>query len=255
MSTKRWFSIDKIDNQTFVISEKKHWEETNCYLLIGDEKAVLIDTGLGVANMRDVVEKLTDKEVFVLTTHVHWDHIGSHALFDYFGVHELEKTWINGHFPLPLDVVKKNLGQGNTQFPDGFDVNAYQIFEGEPNFTYQDGDEIDLGNRKIKVIHTPGHSPGHCCFYEKGKYLYTGDLVYEGKLDAYYPTTDSFDFLNSIKKIQNLDFKRVLPGHYDFNLDREIVDDIYQAFLDLEKENILGIKNGIYDFGDFSIHI
>ena len=46
-----------------------------------------------------------------------------------------------------------------------------------------DEDCIDLGNRKLVVIHTPGHSPGHCCFYEADrKYLYSGDLIYSGCL-------------------------------------------------------------------------
>ena len=47
-----WFTVDRIDPQTFVISEYRHWEETHCYLLCGQKKAILIDTGLGVSNIR-----------------------------------------------------------------------------------------------------------------------------------------------------------------------------------------------------------
>lgn len=54
-----------------------------CYLLCGIEKAVLIDTGLGVANIKTVVDSLTTLPVMVITTHVHWDHIGGHRYFDY----------------------------------------------------------------------------------------------------------------------------------------------------------------------------
>ena len=54
---KDWFSVEKIDVNTFVISEYKHWEETHCYLLIGTKFAVLIDTGLGVANIKCAVKK------------------------------------------------------------------------------------------------------------------------------------------------------------------------------------------------------
>lgn len=49
---KEWFSVEKIDNDTFAISEYGHWEETHCYLLCGAKNAVLIDTGLGIANFR-----------------------------------------------------------------------------------------------------------------------------------------------------------------------------------------------------------
>ncbi len=46
-----WFTIDKIDNETIIISEYRHWEETHCYLLNGKEKSLLIDTGLGISNI------------------------------------------------------------------------------------------------------------------------------------------------------------------------------------------------------------
>ena len=49
---KDWFTVEKIDNNTFAISEYKHWEETHCYLLCGNVKAILIDTGLGVENIK-----------------------------------------------------------------------------------------------------------------------------------------------------------------------------------------------------------
>ena len=53
-----WFTIEKIDNKTFSISEYKHWEESHSYLLIGANKSLLIDTGLGVSNIKAEVDKL-----------------------------------------------------------------------------------------------------------------------------------------------------------------------------------------------------
>ena len=82
MNIKSWFSVEKIDSDTFAISEYKHWEETHCYLLCGTEKAVFIDTGLGVGNIREIVDSLTSLPVTVMTTHVHWDHIGAHRYFE-----------------------------------------------------------------------------------------------------------------------------------------------------------------------------
>lgn len=73
-----WFTIEKIDEKTIAISEYKHWYQLHSYLVIGSERACLIDTGLGVENIRKVVESLTDLPILVTTTHVHWDHIGSH---------------------------------------------------------------------------------------------------------------------------------------------------------------------------------
>ena len=61
-----WFHIEKIDNETFAISEYGHWEEPHCYLLLGTERAVLIDTGLGVANIKSVVNSITFLPVLVI---------------------------------------------------------------------------------------------------------------------------------------------------------------------------------------------
>ncbi len=79
-----WFTINQIDDSTYAISEYKHWEETHCYLLIGQESGILIDTGLGVSNIHDVVKYLTDKPIAAVATHIHWDHIGGHQYFPIF---------------------------------------------------------------------------------------------------------------------------------------------------------------------------
>ncbi len=71
-----WFTVEIIDPNTFAISEYQHWEQTHCYLLLGTQKALLIDSGLGVQNISTVVHRLTNQSVLLATTHAHWDHIG-----------------------------------------------------------------------------------------------------------------------------------------------------------------------------------
>lgn len=119
-----WFTIEQIDRDTFSISEYKHWEETHCYLLCGEKYAILIDTGLGVSNIRKIVDSLTKLPVMTVTTHVHWDHIGGHKYFDNIAVHEAEKDWLSVRFPIPLQVVKNNLTRIPCDFPRDFDINA-----------------------------------------------------------------------------------------------------------------------------------
>lgn len=253
---ENWFTIDKIDRDTFAISEYKHWEETHCYLLCGTEKAVLIDTGLGVANIKEVVDSLTALPVMVISTHVHWDHIGGHKYFDNIAVYEAEKDWLSVQFPISLQEVKKNLLGRPCAFPADFIIDDYQIFQGVPQAVLQDGDCIDLGNRRLTVVHTPGHSPGHCCFYEpKRGYLYSGDLIYSGCLDAFYPTTDPRQFFQSVKKVQALEVNRVLPAHHQLNISVHIIDEIERAFGTLERTGQLNQGNGIFAFGSFQIHI
>ncbi len=61
-----WFTIDKIDENTYIISEYRHWEETHCYLLNGNTRSLLIDTGLGISNIYEEVLKLTDKPIMAV---------------------------------------------------------------------------------------------------------------------------------------------------------------------------------------------
>lgn len=251
-----WFTVEALDNDTFAISEYKHWEETHCYLVLGTTRAVLIDTGLGISNIRKAVDALTCLPVFVLNTHVHWDHIGGHQYFEYIAVHEAEQAWLSVQFPMPLDAVKHNLMCQPCDFPKDFKSDNYKIYQGVPKQLLRDGAIIDLGNRQLEVIHTPGHSPGHCCFYEtERKYLYSGDLIYKGCLDAFYPTTDPMQFWQSVQKIQNLDMHRILPGHHQLEIPVNMIDRVEQAFFQLAKNKQLEQGNGIFQFDGFQIHI
>jgi len=251
-----WFTVEELSKDTFVISEYKHWEKTHCYLLSGNTTALLIDTGLGVSNIRQVVEQLTSLPILVVTTHVHWDHIGGHGLFQDIAVHEAEKNWLSGHFPLPLADVKRNLTRTSCIFPTEFHLENYQIYQGKATRLLRNGDHIDLGGRILTVIHTPGHSPGHCCFYEEErKTLFSGDLIYRGCLDAFYPTTDPQQFYQSVQKIAVLDIRRIFPGHHTLNILPSIIPQIVDAFQKLDKSGVLIHGNGYFDFGQFQIHI
>ena len=253
---ENWFTVETIDTDTYAISEYKHWEETHCYLLCGTESAVLIDTGLGVANIREAVDCLTSLPVTVITTHVHWDHIGGHKYFENIAVHEAERDWLSVRFPLPLDAVKSNLTRDPCDFPDDFNIDNYQIFQGTPQRILRDGDYLDLGNRVLEVIHTPGHSPGHCCIYEPDrKHLYSGDLVYRGCLDVFYPTTDPQRLFQSVRKIQSLEIGRIMPGHHQLSVPVDLTDRIEAGFGKLEREGNLKQGKGVFDFGDFQIHL
>lgn len=256
MNMKNWFTIERIDSDTFAISEYKHWEETHCYLLCGKEKAVLIDTGLGIGNIREAVDSLTSLPVMVMTTHVHWDHIGGHGYFGNIAVHETEKDWLSVRFPIPLQMVKNNLTCRPCELPEDFSIDDYQIFHGTPKKVFREGDCMDLGDRALKVIHTPGHSPGHCCFYEPDrKYLYSGDLIYRGCLDAFYPTTDPQQFFQSVRKVRALSVRRILPGHHQLYVPVTMIGTIEKGFEGLSNEGKLAQGNGIFEFGEFQIHI
>ena len=250
---KDWFTIDQVDESTYSISEYHHWEETHCYLLIGSERALLIDTGLGVYNIYEQVRRLTDKPVTAVATHIHWDHIGGHKYFPEFYAHEAELDWLNGKFPLPLQAVK-NMMADRCELPEDFCFDGYAIFQGKPGRLLDDGDTIDLGGRTIQVLHTPGHSPGHLCFWEDEKgYLYSGDLVYEGTLFANYPSTDPQSYLTSLEKIADLPIKQLFPGHHSLDVRPELVIQMRDAFGELNEDSKLCHGSGTHNFGDWAI--
>lgn len=248
-----WFTIDKIDKDTYIISEYHHWEETHCYLLNGCGRSLLIDTGLGICNIYEEVRKLTDNPVTAVATHIHWDHIGGHKYFPDFYAHSEELDWLNGKFPLSKDTIR-NMVIDRCDLPDGFDVNSYEMFQGMPTRVLTDEDIIDIGSREIEVIHTPGHSPGHLCFYErKTGYLFTGDLVYKDVLFAYYPSTDPEAYLLSLEKIADLPVQKVFPAHHSLDIQPEILIRMREAFRKLKADGKLHHGSGKFDYGDWGL--
>lgn len=248
-----WFTIDEIDNETYIISEYRHWEETHCYLLNGSSRSLLIDTGLGICNIHDEVIKLTDKPVTAAATHIHWDHIGGHKYFPDFCANSEELDWLNGKFPLSAEAIKRMVTDCR-ELPDEYDVNGYMIFQGTPARVLTDHDTIDIGGRSIEILHTPGHSPGHMCFWEKERgYLFTGDLVYKGTLFACYPSTDPDAYLASLEKIAALPVQRVFPAHHSLDIYPEIIVRMRGAFRELKSDGKLCHGGGSFDYGDWGV--
>lgn len=248
-----WFTIDQIEKETYIISEYRHWEETHCYLLNGSERSLLIDTGPGIGNIYEEVIKLTDKPVTAVATHVHWDHIGGHKYFPDFYAHNEELKWLNGDFPLSMKQVR-DMVIDRCDLPEGYDVTTYEFFQGIPTRVLGDGDVIDLGDRLIQVWHTPGHSPGHMCFFERERgYLFTGDLVYKDTLFAYYPSTDPVAYLSSLNKVAALPVTRVFPGHHTLHINPEILVRMRDALEQLKTEGKLHHGSGTFEYGDWGI--
>ncbi len=137
---------------------------------------------------------------FIINTHAHIDHVGGNDFFNYAQVycHEFE-----------ADAMKSGAFYGTTQF----------IGSGSPkrvDHFLKNGDKIDLGETKLDVIHTPGHSPGSICLYEKNQEaLFSGDTLFPdgnvGRTDLVGGSME--DLISSLKKLNNLDFEILFPGH------------------------------------------
>jgi len=248
-----WFTIDEVDKETYIISEYRHWEESHSYLLNGSDYSLLIDTGLGICNIYDQIEKLTDKPIIAIATHIHWDHVGGHRYFPNFYAHENELNWLSGEFPLTIDQIR-DMVVDRCDLPDGFDVKNYEFFQGTPTKVLRNNEMINIGDRIIQIVHTPGHSPGHMCFWEKETgYLFTGDLVYKDTLFAYFPSTSPEEYLRSLEKVSRLPVKRVFPGHHTLNIQPEILVGMRDAFRQLKANGSLCHGSGTFEYGDWAV--
>ncbi|GAA0378547.1 MBL fold metallo-hydrolase [Bacillus horti] len=253
-----WFTVQKIDSNTYAISEYGHWEKVHSFLLLGTEKAVLIDTGLGIDSIKRITDQLTTLPIDVITTHVHADHIGSHGEFERIYVHEGDKDWlVNGIKGLSIEQIRKDVSRDITwPTPESFDPETYHPFQGEPTGLLIDGDILDLGDRKLKIYHTPGHSPGHISIFdETNGYLFTGDLLYdETPIYAFYPSTNPVDLVNSLERISEIpNVTMVYGSHNTLGLQPDILAEVKAAVTYLREHELTRFGTGIHTFNGFSV--
>lgn len=253
-----WFAVNQIDNTTFAISEYGHWEKVHSYLLIGEEKAALIDTGLGIDNIKRITDQLTNLPIIVLTTHVHWDHIGSHGEFKNIYVHKDEEDWlVNGIKKLSIEQIRKDVSRDITiPTPETFNPDTYKPFQGNPTGLLNDGDEIEIGNRTLTIYHTPGHSPGHISIFDNCRgYLFTGDLLYdETPVYAFFPTTNPLELVQSLKKISDIpNVTKIFGGHNTIGLNASLLQEVKKAVEKLKETDRIRFGTGIHKFKGFSV--
>ena len=166
ISLNEQYVAEKIADNTYKIDESG---VANCYLLIGADRALLIDTGCGAGNLKAAVSKLTDKPLTVAVTHRHPDHAGGAWQFGAYYVHEADKKTVYGIMSLPL-VSRKMLKIMGAGIDRTIKRKHCKIL------TMKDGHYFDLGNRRILVKSVPGHTRGSVLFLdEKEKLMFTGD--------------------------------------------------------------------------------
>ncbi len=183
--------------------------ESNVYLIRGG-KIALIDTGTGFyinELVKDLRKEVDLEEIdYIILTHEHFDHCG--------GVKELKEmsnAKIMAH-EKASEVLEKGLSWSASFF------NAVQPIT-KVDKKLVDGDIIDLGDIKLHVLYTPGHSKGSICLYEEeSKSLFSGDTIFShggiGRTDFFGGS--SSELAESIRKIKKLPIRNLYPGHGDY---------------------------------------
>ncbi|MCZ6674387.1 MAG: MBL fold metallo-hydrolase [Verrucomicrobia bacterium] len=254
-----WFTIDTIDESTFAFSEYGQWMKVHSYLFVGKEKAVLVDTGLGVGNIRTLVNAITQLPIELVTTHAHWDHTGGHQLFDNFSAHILERDWIEGGFERYSKEIAGYLVKEpfTKPPPNDFDLSKYRPYEHKVKRLHKDGDILDIGDRQLEIIHTPGHSPGHVAVYEEASgYLVTADLLYKGVLLAGLQFSNAQDYRSSLRRLRSLPkIEKLLPGHGRLEIPTDLLDEALNAFDELAEKGQLNNKGSLHTFDRLKIKL
>ncbi|MGB9204944.1 MAG: MBL fold metallo-hydrolase [Terriglobales bacterium] len=214
--TDQWFEVYKIRPGVFAIYEPRQFEEVISYLVIGTRKAILFDTGMGISNIKAVVEELTKLPVSVVNSHTHNDHVGDNWRFSEVYGMPTDFTRTNARGSTADAQAELGPGQVCGTLPKGFDPKLYRTKPFHISHWLHDGDKLDLGDRTLEVISTPGHTPDSIALLdERNGLLFTGDSFYLGPIYLYRPETDLDAYVASMKRLAALAprLQLLLPSH------------------------------------------
>jgi glyoxylase-like metal-dependent hydrolase (beta-lactamase superfamily II) len=201
-----WFDVYQLPGRVFAFYEPRQEQEVLSYLIVGEKRALLFDSGLGIGRLGEIVRRLTSLPVVVLNSHTHFDHVGGNSEFtDIYAVDSaFTRDNAEGHSNAYM---LKNAGPSGAcpPLPAGFDFAKYSIKPFRIAHTVHDGEIIDLGGRPLEVLLTPGHTPDALCLLDrKQKELFTGDTFYPDEIWLWWPETDLDAYQKSIERIAAL---------------------------------------------------
>jgi len=211
-----WFEVYRVAPGVFAIYEPHQFEEVISFLILGERRAVLFDTGLGIGDIRRVVLSLTSMPVVVLNSHTHNDHVGDNWQFTEIYGMDTEFTRINARGSSADAQAELAPGSLCGQWPAEFDAKTYATRPFRITRWMHDGEAVDLGGRVLEVISTPGHTPDAICLLDrKNGLLFTGDNFYAGPIWLYRPETDLDAYIRSVARIAALatGLHLLLPSH------------------------------------------
>jgi glyoxylase-like metal-dependent hydrolase (beta-lactamase superfamily II) len=236
MTAENWFSVQETAPGAYVIAEPGH---VNSYLVLGDDLALLYDTGMGIGDIGAEVRRLTSLPLLVVNSHHHYDHRGGNAsLAGYakdIAVHAdgaalhasaAPHEWLESYAHISramrtsyedlraLDTAGFFLTDSRIEVRPVPELAGWRIEAVRPTRLLREGDSLDLGGRRLDVLHTPGHSPDGICLWDAAAgLLLAGDTLISGTFFAHVPGADVAAFAGSTGRLAGLPVTTALLGH------------------------------------------
>jgi glyoxylase-like metal-dependent hydrolase (beta-lactamase superfamily II) len=218
IAPENWYEIKKIGDGVTYICEPyiKEFYRCNIWHVRGSQSDMLVDSGMGVVSLTSWVSIVSEKDIAVVASHTHFDHIGCHHEFKHCIVHSAEAKLLAD--PTRENTLASRYAKDDIFIqlpPQPYQSETYSVRKTSNAQIVEDGHIIDLGNRQFEVIHTPGHSPGGIALWEsKTGILFSGDLHYDGLLieDTYH--SNPSDYQKSMERLLELPVNIVHGGHF-----------------------------------------
>jgi glyoxylase-like metal-dependent hydrolase (beta-lactamase superfamily II) len=237
-----WFEVYRAAKGVFAIYEPRQSERTIGYLIVGEKRALLFDSGMGIGDVREVTGELTKMPVTVLNSHTHYDHVGGNWQFD--TVYGMDTAFTRESAKGGTEV-KDEIAAGETcgKLPARFNAAGYRTKPWTIARFLHDGETIDLGGRVLTVMATPGHTPDAVCLWEPANgLLFTGDTYYKGTVWLYRPETDLAAYGTSVKRLAALapQVKVVLGAHNVPVMPPSVLPELAAAFAKVQAGEVTG---------------
>lgn len=206
-------TLKKINDHIYLMNDH---DEATGYLVLGSEKALVIDTMYGYEDVQAIVRTITDLPVVLVNTHSHVDHIRGNVFFSEAYINEAD-----------LAAAK--------QYWNVFHRRLRMLRYGHASFSWKTitpGDIIDLGGIQLEVLSMAGHTPGSIGLLDrKDRILFTGDAINWHvwmQMDESLPMTDYLHTLDQLETIRN-EYDYILSGHSNDLIDAALNDALHQA--------------------------
>lgn len=225
----RWFRVSDVGDGVTLVEEPyvDPLLSANIWHVRGRDRDLVVDAGLGVVSLRAQLPWLFEHDPVVVLSHAHLDHMGGAHEFADCRVHAAEAAQVRRPEPVSLagprllEILGLDAGEEPvpdlllTAVPDAdYDPGAYAL-EGVPGVTaLGDGDVVDLGDRQLRVLHLPGHTPGSINLHDaEAGHLFTGDVLYDGGLIDTCVGSDIEAYVGTMRAVLEVPLTRAFPGH------------------------------------------